>query len=167
MTKRKNPEDFLKMGAPTKYNAEMASRICELIATHDLGYSKLKEKYPDLPDRTNVNLWRRRHPEFRIMYAQAKREQIEFLTEEIMEIADDGRNDWMQMEDKKSACLGWQINSEHVQRSRLRIDTRKWLAAKLVPRVYGDAKEADQINDIHKEVMKRKHELDEKNKKDF
>ena len=33
---------------------------------------------------------------------------------------------------------GYIFNSENVQRSRLRIDTRKWLMAKMNPKVYGD-----------------------------
>ena len=55
-----------------------------------------------------------------------------------MEIADDARNDWMSYEDKNSGCESWRLNGEHVQRSRLRIDTRKWLASKLAPKIYGD-----------------------------
>ena len=34
-------------------------------------------------------------------------------------------------------------NTEAIQRSRVRIDTRKWFAARLVPRIYGDRKEID------------------------
>ena len=30
------------------------------------------------------------------------------------------------------------MNSEYVQRSRIRIDTRKWIASKLKPKKYGD-----------------------------
>ena len=29
-------------------------------------------------------------------------------------------------------------NNEHIQRSRLRVDARKWIAAKLLPKRYGD-----------------------------
>jgi hypothetical protein len=33
---------------------------------------------------------------------------------------------------------GWVLNGEHVQRSRLRVDTRKWFASKVAPKIYGD-----------------------------
>lgn len=33
---------------------------------------------------------------------------------------------------------GWQLNGEHVQRSRLRVDSRKWLLSKLHPSQYGE-----------------------------
>lgn len=34
--------------------------------------------------------------------------------------------------------FGPQLDTEHVQRSRLRVDTLKWQASKLVPKKYGD-----------------------------
>jgi hypothetical protein len=155
------------VGRPTKYTAAMAERICELVATCEMGYTRLSERYEDLPDRVTVNIWRRRYPEFRSMYALAKAEQIEYMTEEILDIADDATNDYMEHYDQKTGCVSWQVNGEHIQRSRVRIDTRKWLASKLVPRMYGDAKEPEMQKAIHEDVLKRKDELDERNKKEF
>ncbi len=39
------------------------------------------------------------------------------------------------MEDKDGKKA---LDHEHVQRSRLRVDTRKWAAGKLAPKRYGD-----------------------------
>jgi hypothetical protein len=36
---------------------------------------------------------------------------------------------------------GWELNGEHIQRSRVRIDTRKSLLSKMLPKVYGDKTE--------------------------
>jgi hypothetical protein len=33
---------------------------------------------------------------------------------------------------------GWLVNGENLQRSRLRVDTRKWLLSKALPKIYGD-----------------------------
>ena len=33
---------------------------------------------------------------------------------------------------------GWKANGEHIQRSRLRVETRKWMLSKLLPHLYGD-----------------------------
>lgn len=167
MTKKKDPKDKLKTGRPTKYTPEMVKIICERVATHDCGLGRLCEMYDDMPTKVNINIWRRKHPEFRILYAQAKMEQMEFLTEDILEIADNGTNDWMEYQDKQNECIGWRVNGEHIQRSRVRIDTRKWLAARLVPKIYGDFVGAETGNAIHEDAVKRKHELDEKNKKEF
>lgn len=154
-------------GAKSLYNLELAERICELVATTDLGYDKLHEKYPDLPHRITVNRWRRKHPIFRTMYAQAKCEQIEFMTSEILDIADDAKNDWMEQQDKKTGCISWQVNGEHIARSRLRIETRKWLAAKLVPRLYGDSVGVVSTNEVDEDCKQRMKEQDEKNRKEF
>ena len=62
--------------------------------------------------------------------------QTDAIFDENLEIADDGRNDWMERHGDEEA--GWVANGEHIQRSRLRIDTRKWMASKLAPKKYGD-----------------------------
>ncbi len=49
------------------------------------------------------------------------------------DIADDGSNDFTKDKDGKAV-----VDHEHIQRSRLRIDTRKWIASKLLPKRYGD-----------------------------
>ncbi|MNL64497.1 hypothetical protein D3C87_1887180 [compost metagenome] len=59
------------------------------------------------------------------------------IAEETLEIADDGRNDWMQKVEEDEAP-GWKLNGEHVQRSKLRIDTRLKLLAKWHPKKYGE-----------------------------
>lgn len=60
------------------------------------------------------------------------------MADEILEISDDGSNDWMERLGKEGEPAGWQLNGEHVQRSRLRVDTRKWILSKLAPKRYGD-----------------------------
>lgn len=156
-----------KGGHPTKYNKELAELICERVATHDVGYNTLYEMYDDMPHRVTVNIWRRKYPEFRSMYAQAKCEQLEFLAEEILEIADDARNDWMEHHDRNTGESSWKLNGEHVQRSRLRIDTRKWLACKLVPRVYGDSNNNNSNpSDTFNKIRELVNSFNETNKSD-
>jgi hypothetical protein len=167
MTKKKDPAELLKVGRPTKYTPELADLICERVAIHDVGLSKLTKMFDDMPDKSNINKWRRKYPDFRVKYAQAKCEQIEFLTEDILEIADDATNDWMEFEEKTNGCESWKVNGEHIQRSRLRIDTRKWLAAKLAPKIYGDVITQQLVNNVAEDTFAHKHLLDEKNKKDY
>ena len=54
----------------------------------------------------------------------------------LLEIADDGSNDSMMRQ--QSADQSYAANREHIQRSRLRLDTRKWLLSKALPKIYGD-----------------------------
>ncbi|MEU6504669.1 hypothetical protein ABZ895_34575, partial [Streptomyces californicus] len=46
--------------------------------------------------------------------------------------------------DKEGNAIGYQLNGEHVQRSRLRIDTRKWYLSKIMPKKYGERIQHDQ-----------------------
>lgn len=123
-----------RAGQPTKYNPELTERICERLSD---GQS-LREicKSEGMPSRATVLRWLRVHDEFRDQYAQAREVQADTIVDEILEIADDARNDWMERQGDDGA--GVQVNSEHIQRARLRIDARKWVAAKLRPKKYGD-----------------------------
>lgn len=69
-------------------------------------------------------------------YARARELCAHVMAEEILEISDDGKNDWMERNDPDNP--GYVMNGEHVQRSRLRVDTRKWLLSKILPKQYGD-----------------------------
>ncbi len=126
-----------KVGRPTDYNEDIAKLICERVATHTCGLERLCSMYDDLPSKFTVNLWRYRHPEFSTRYAQAKMVQADLLAEECLEISDNSSGDT-----KINPETGEEyLNSEFVARARLRIDTRKWLAAKLLPKQYGKAAE--------------------------
>lgn len=78
--------------------------------------------------------------DFREQYMRARETQADVLAEEIVEIADDGRNDWMEINDPDNP--GYKFNGEHSARSRLRVDARKWFASKVAPKKYGDKIEA-------------------------
>jgi hypothetical protein len=69
-------------------------------------------------------------------YARAKEIQCEYIADEMLEIADDATNDFMTV--VKGDESYERENKEFVNRSRVRIDTRKWLLSKLVPKKYGD-----------------------------
>jgi hypothetical protein len=132
--KTKAPER--PVGRPTDYSEEVAASLCAQIA---MGLSvRTICKAEDMPAMTTFFMWLRRHPEFVKQYEAAKAESASALAEELLDIADDGTNDWMEIHDKEGACVGYKVNGEHVQRSRLRLDTRKWLLSKLAPKKFGD-----------------------------
>lgn len=125
------------MGRPTDYNQDIASIICDLVSTSTHGLKRLCAENPGLPDEVTIHRWRLKHEAFRQQYAEAKRTQAELLAQEIIEIADDNSRDTI-IDDEGNE----RMNTEFVARSRLRVDARKWVASKLLPKVYGDAKEA-------------------------
>ena len=124
-----------KPGRPTTYTPELANEICDSIASSSKGTKRLCKENQHWPCQDTLFTWLKIYPEFSEQYAQAKRCQIEVFIDEILDIADDSSQDEVISEQGSIVC-----NSEFSARSRLRIDTRKWRAAKLVPKVYGTPK---------------------------
>lgn len=123
-------------GRPEIYTQDLADRICAQLADGDSMRTVCKDD--GMPCKTTVFMWLRTNEEFLNQYTRAKQESADALTDEMLDIADDASNDWMERRDKDDQSIGWQLNGDHVQRSRLRIETRKWLASKLKPKKYGD-----------------------------
>lgn len=87
---------------------------------------------PKMPGKDVFLQWLHEDASFAARYAQAREALADHWADEIIEIADDGTNDFVERDGKLT------LNSEHVQRSRLRIDTRKWVMSKIVPRKYSE-----------------------------
>lgn len=124
------------MGRPSDYTPEIADLICERIADGESLRSICSEA--EMPSKSMVFRWLAAHDEFRDQYARAREAQADALADEMLDIADDGRNDWMEAKDKDGAVMGWRENGESLRRSQIRLDARKWLASKLKPKKYGD-----------------------------
>lgn len=87
-----------------------------------------------MPTEGAVRKWVREDPEgFGTQYARAREVGYELLADELLEISDDGANDSYKDEDGNE-----RTNYDVIARSRLRVDTRKWLLSKMLPKVYGD-----------------------------
>ena len=121
-------------GRPQIYTQGLADQVCAKLAE---GISvRTVCLSDDMPCATTVFKWLREIPEFAQQYARAKQESADAMFEELMDIADDGSNDWM--ESNKEGNQGYAFNGEALQRSRLRVDTRKWALSKIMPKKYGD-----------------------------
>lgn len=106
-----------------------------------------------MPDRTTVVRWLDVHKEFCISYARARDAGLAAMADELVAIADDATQDFDRIE-VAPGVMAEQFNSEHVQRSKLRVDTRKWILSKLVPKTYGDRIEVE-----HKGSVTLEHRL--------
>jgi hypothetical protein len=124
-----------QVGRPSAYSQKTAQQICELL-TEPMSLREIA-RLPDMPPVRTIMNWLLTHEEFRQQYAQAREYQADAIFDEVIEIADDGTNDWMARQSAEDREL-YELNGEHVQRSRLRIDARKWAAGKLAPKKYGD-----------------------------
>ena len=118
-------------GRPTIYTPELAAKICEEIG---LGKSmRTVLKGDDMPAMSAVFRWLSEHQEFKEQYARACEERTEAMAEDILDISDESSRDFIETEDGRQVP-----NNEAIQRSKLRVDTRKWLMAKMKPKKYGD-----------------------------
>lgn len=124
-----------------KYSKKLGAEICRLVS-ENYRLNQI-EVMPGMPDRVTIWRWRTDHPEFAEKYTAAWECLGQQMQDEILAIADDGKNDWMEREDGSKE---W--NREHSMRSRLRVDTRKWLMGKLWPKKFGDKLELEHSGEI-------------------
>lgn len=124
------------MGRPTDYNETVAAAICERIADGESLRSICADD--SMPAKSSVFKWLSEHQSFSDQYARARETQADAIFDEILDIADDGTNDWMAKQDADGGNLGWRENGEALRRSVLRVDARKWMAGKLRPKKYGE-----------------------------
>lgn len=123
-------------GRPSSFTQEIADSICEAIADGESLRSICDAE--DMPNKATVFRWLAAHVDFRDQYARAREAQADSLFDDMLDIADDGRNDWMERLGREGESIGWQENGEAMRRSQIRIETRKWMAGKLRPKKYGD-----------------------------
>lgn len=141
-----------RRGIPsTHFTQDKANAICDRLAMGESLRSICRSD--DMPAKIVVLRWLRDRPEFRTQYEQARDDQADSLFDEVIDIAEDGTNDWMQRQNFDGAEVGWHLNGEAVARSRLRIDARKWMAGKLRPKKYGDKFEVDQTVSVAPDLM--------------
>lgn len=76
--------------------------------------------------------------DFRDQYARACEDRADAMAEDLLDIADDATNDYMEVEDKEGNVVGYKVNGEAILRSKLRSDNRKWLMARMKPKKYGE-----------------------------
>ena len=143
------------MGRPSTYTAEMAATICGRIAD---GESLRAICLDDaMPARSAVFKWLNEQPDFADQYARAREAQAEVLFEDILSIADDRSGDVKMVGregEEREIC-----DTEFVQRAKLRVDTRKWMAGKLAPKKYGEKLELEHSGHIDMDPESRRAEI--------
>lgn len=94
----------------------------------------------DMPSSSSVSHWiaYTASQDQLARYASARELQADALFDELIDIADDSRNDYVWRLNKKTGVKELVADQEHINRTRLRIDTRKWIVSKLLPKKYGD-----------------------------
>ncbi len=109
-----------------EFSRELFDDICEQISDG----KSLREicSGVGMPNKATVFRWLAADPELSDQYARAREEQADVLFDECLAIADQ----------YESATEKLGDGTDHIQRAKLRIDTRKWMAGKLRPKKYGE-----------------------------
>lgn len=134
-----------KIGRPTAYTEEIAQEICERLASGESLNAICRSEH--IPHKVTIMRWllseQEIYAEFRNQYTLAREIQYQFMADEIIDIADNASNDWMEREDPNNP--GFAFNGEAVARSRLRVDTRKWFMSKVLPK-FADKQDKEPVD---------------------
>lgn len=126
-----------KGGRPTIFNEKLATTLCTRLAHGESLRQICRDE--DMPAISTVMDWLldEKKEDFHKLYERARNLQTEVLFDETLEIADDGTNDWYDHELDNGHVIR-RFDHEHAQRSKLRVDTRKWFISKVQPKKYGE-----------------------------
>jgi len=118
-------------GRPSTYTEARGKRICTAIENRSTMADACRAEgvTPGMFLR-----WVSEHPELRTSYARALNTKLHLLIDELPEIADESRNDYMERQLQNGSITV--LNIEHIARTRLRVDTRKFLIAQMMQYKY-------------------------------
>ncbi|WP_194483422.1 hypothetical protein [Bradyrhizobium sp. CCBAU 21365] len=147
-------EQEVKTGRPSVYTAEIAGIILQRLTDGQTLRAVCRDE--SLPSESTVRTWAMDNREgFGDRYKAAREIGYHAMADEVLELADDGRNDWIEQQGEGDQKF-YKLNGEHVQRSRLRFDARRWLLSKALPKIYGDKLELAGDKDAPLTVVIRK-----------
>jgi hypothetical protein len=130
------PETKRPRGRPSIYTQELADEICRRLAEGESLFRICKDEH--MPAKSTVLQWALNDTQgFYARYAHAREIQLGVREDEIIDISDDGTNDFMERE-QKNGEKKIIFSRDQVERSKLRVETRKWLLTKLRPDKYGE-----------------------------
>lgn len=121
-------------GRPSLFTPELAEQICERLADGESLRAICRDE--QMPNERTVRRWALDNEEFSPQYARAREIGYLGMADDLIEIADESGGDSYTDDDGNE-----RTNHEAVARSRLRVDTRKWVLSKALPKIYGDRSE--------------------------
>lgn len=121
---------------PTQYTEELGRIVCERIAAAECSLNLMCSLDRHLPERTTILNWRRANPEFDKAYEKAKQDQADLLADSTLDIS----NNTEIGERVKLTPNGMEVQrGDMLEHRKLKVETRKWIAAHLKRRLYGDS----------------------------
>jgi hypothetical protein len=140
---------------PTEYDEDLANKICMMFATDpDMSLTRMNAD-PTLPTVWHFYEWLDSHSQLSKSYARSREVQIDIQAERLKDIS---RTPMIGIT-KVMRTGGIQGDtteireSDNIERTRLIIDTEKWIASKLRPKKYGAQPIEVEGNDALKDLL--------------
>lgn len=124
-----------------KFTNELFDAICKDLSSSSIGLHHICRKHG--VSHQSFYEWIK-DEQLLDKYMRARDEQADYLADEILNIADDKKGD---LQASEHGLVG---NAANVQRSRLQVEARKWIAAKLKPKKYGEKLQTEQTINVNK-----------------
>lgn len=126
------------MSRPIKWTVEkkeiaVKEILLEIMKGRSLTVILKTEERGNLPSKVTFFEWLKEDEELTNQYARATEVRADIIFDDILSIADENTNDTYINDNGIEV-----VNNDVIQRSRLRIDSRKWVLSKLNPKKYGD-----------------------------
>jgi hypothetical protein len=134
LTLKQSPKETIE-----QERLSIMDEICEEIANTDKSLWDICSVHPNLPCSRTIARWIADDETLCQKYSRAKELQADFMAAQIRSIADECRIG-VKTTDRGEGKVET-VTGDMVERSRLQIDARKWLASKLAPKKYGDKME--------------------------
>ena len=113
------------------FNQQIADSVCDLLMDgHSLRKSCLEVGIAPM----TVLGWVKANPDYSVQYARAREIGYSLLADGILDISDE--KDVEAKYDGDDVRL--ELSATSVARNRLRVDARKWMLSKVLPKIYGD-----------------------------
>lgn len=128
------PPEAKPTGRPPEITPEMLAEVCRRIAGGETLEKVCSD--PAMPSATTVRERARSDQSFSLDLARARESWADAQADKIIEIADDSSKDWMEY--CYAGKFSLKVDREAIDRSRARIDVRKWLMQRFAKRVYSD-----------------------------
>ena len=144
-----------KKAQTLKYTAKAAAELFEAMASGETPGAFCRHK--KIPHGPFLSWIQKKYP---AQFWKARVNLAYFWADEIIEISDDISKDF-----KVNSKGEKVVDNEAIQRAKLKVDTRKWLLSKIVPKEFGDALElkghvdANVTTNIPKEIAEMVDEM--------
>lgn len=135
------PEDFetVTRKRPSDVTMQIIEELLERMATGETVSRITSDLH--MPPWLYIWLWLRdpKHAKFKEVFDQAEEAQFHRMAGETLDISDDSTKDYIEIKNSNGKVMRRIPNQELVNRSRLRVETRRWLLAKRLPKIYGES----------------------------